>query len=227
MTVIYHKKHKRRCNYCSASLRNRIKMFVVKGLERCYDLVHEGYWLRIVLYLIDSGNSAWSGLAGAPNSWKHKCGYNLIAGVKPITKVHNMCTLHSFPSCYIVWHLTSQYNFPCFELLPLAEVTTSPPRRMAEAGGQDLDSSSLFRILVATDIHLGYGEKNEERAEDSFRWQNLILIGIHSQNSLILDPHMCQVICWATGHWSRAGGGPCSPGRRPLPREQTKQSSWD
>ena len=46
---------------------------------------------------------------------------------------------------------------------------------MAEAGGQDLDSSSLFRILVATDIHLGYGEKNEERAEDSFRWQNLIL----------------------------------------------------
>lgn len=82
-----------------------------------------------------------------------------------------MCIVHSalFSFLYLVRHLTSQYNLLCFELLPLAEVTTSPPRRMAEAGGQDLDPSSLFRILVATDIHLGYGEKNEERAEDSFR----------------------------------------------------------
>ena len=42
-------------------------------------------------------------------------------------------------------------------------------RRMTEAEGEVVDPTSLFRILVSTDVHLGYGEKNEERAEDSFR----------------------------------------------------------
>ena len=28
---------------------------------------------------------------------------------------------------------------------------------------------TLLRILVASDVHLGYGEKNMERAEDSFK----------------------------------------------------------
>jgi len=58
---------------------------------------------------------------------------------------------------------------------------------MAEAGGQDLDSSSLFRILVATDIHLGYGEKNEERAEDSFRsFAELLDIGLEQGVDLVV-----------------------------------------
>ena len=41
--------------------------------------------------------------------------------------------------------------------------------RMTQVEGEVVDPNSLFRILVSTDIHLGYGEKNEERAEDSFR----------------------------------------------------------
>ena len=42
---------------------------------------------------------------------------------------------------------------------------------MTQVEGEVVDPTSLFRILVSTDIHLGYGEKNEERAEDSFRQQ--------------------------------------------------------
>lgn len=42
-----------------------------------------------------------------------------------------------------------------------------PPQTLTEPATQD--DPDVFRILVATDIHLGYAEKDAEIAEDSFR----------------------------------------------------------
>jgi hypothetical protein len=32
----------------------------------------------------------------------------------------------------------------------------------------EVADASHFRILISSDVHLGYGEKNQERAEDTF-----------------------------------------------------------
>jgi hypothetical protein len=46
-------------------------------------------------------------------------------------------------------------------------------------GSGDIADPSLFRILVSSDIHLGYGEKNPERGDDSFNsFDELLGIGV-------------------------------------------------
>ena len=68
---------------------------------------------------------------------------------------------------------------------------------MTEAEGEVVDPTSLFRILVSTDIHLGYGEKNEERAEDSFRHHFYIF---HEQCTTVPDVVTWMKINVPTGH---------------------------
>ena len=47
---------------------------------------------------------------------------------------------------------------------------------------------SLFRILVTSDIHLGYGEKHPERGNDSFNsFDELLEIGVqHGVDIVVL-----------------------------------------
>ena len=49
---------------------------------------------------------------------------------------------------------------------------------LSEAEGNQDDSSNLFRILISSDIHLGYAEKDPERGVDSFNSFGELL-GIH------------------------------------------------
>ena len=49
---------------------------------------------------------------------------------------------------------------------------------LSEADGNQDDSSNLFRILISSDIHLGYAEKDPERGVDSFNsFDELLGIG--------------------------------------------------
>ena len=68
---------------------------------------------------------------------------------------------------------------------------------MTEVEGEVVDPTSLFRILVSTDVHLGYGEKNEERAEDSFRQQfrSLTSLAIFPAKITWMQINVHQDIC--------------------------------
>jgi hypothetical protein len=65
---------------------------------------------------------------------------------------------------------------------------------MANANGSHAastapDPSDVIKILVATDIHLGYGEKHPVKAEDSFiTFDEILKIGVdegESNNNLM------------------------------------------
>ena len=46
---------------------------------------------------------------------------------------------------------------------------------------------SLFRILVSSDIHLGYGEKNPQRGDDSFNsFDELLGIGVEQGVDMVI-----------------------------------------
>jgi hypothetical protein len=48
-----------------------------------------------------------------------------------------------------------------------------------QSGSRAPDQSNIIKILVATDIHLGYAEKNPIKAEDSFNtFDEILKIGI-------------------------------------------------
>jgi hypothetical protein len=48
-----------------------------------------------------------------------------------------------------------------------------------QSGSRAPDRSNIIKILVATDIHLGYAEKNPIKAEDSFNtFDEILKIGI-------------------------------------------------
>jgi len=54
-------------------------------------------------------------------------------------------------------------------------------------GSGDLQDPSLFRILVASDVHLGYGEKNPERGDDSFNsFDELLGIGVEQGVDMVI-----------------------------------------
>ena len=54
------------------------------------------------------------------------------------------------------------------------------------ADSQD-DSSNLFRILISSDIHLGYAEKDPERGVDSFNsFDELLGIGEKEEVDMVL-----------------------------------------
>ena len=54
-------------------------------------------------------------------------------------------------------------------------------------GSGDSQDPSLFRILVASDIHLGYGEKHPERGDDSFNsFDELMGIGVEQGVDMVI-----------------------------------------
>ena len=57
----------------------------------------------------------------------------------------------------------------------------------SEADGNQDDSSNLFRILISSDIHLGYAEKDPERGADSFNsFDELLGIGVKEEVDMVL-----------------------------------------
>ena len=55
-----------------------------------------------------------------------------------------------------------------------------------EGDSQD-DSNNLFRILISSDIHLGYAEKDPERGVDSFNsFDELLGIGEKEEVDMVL-----------------------------------------
>ena len=58
---------------------------------------------------------------------------------------------------------------------------------LSEADGNQDDSSNLFRILISSDIHLGYAEKDPERGVDSFNsFDELLGIGVKEEVDMVL-----------------------------------------
>jgi len=54
-------------------------------------------------------------------------------------------------------------------------------------GSGDSEDPSLFRILVTSDIHLGYGEKHPERGDDSFNsFDELLGIGVENSVDIVV-----------------------------------------
>lgn len=54
-------------------------------------------------------------------------------------------------------------------------------------GSGDSDDPSLFRVLVTSDIHLGYGEKHPERGDDSFNsFDELLGIGVENGVDIVV-----------------------------------------
>ena len=58
---------------------------------------------------------------------------------------------------------------------------------LSEAEDSQDDSSNLFRILISSDIHLGYAEKDPERGVDSFNsFDELLGIGVKEEVDMVL-----------------------------------------
>ena len=56
----------------------------------------------------------------------------------------------------------------------------------SQVDGQE-DDGDLFRILVSSDIHLGYAEKDSERADDSFiSFDELLGVGVKEGVDMVL-----------------------------------------
>ena len=47
----------------------------------------------------------------------------------------------------------------------------------------DIGTADIFRILVATDLHVGYGERDPVRAHDSFKTFEEVLILAQQQRA--------------------------------------------
>ena len=53
--------------------------------------------------------------------------------------------------------------------------------------GEGEDNSNLFRILISSDIHLGYAEKAVEKGDDSFNsFDELLNIGVKNEVDMVL-----------------------------------------
>ena len=58
---------------------------------------------------------------------------------------------------------------------------------LSEAKGSHEDQSNLFQILISSDIHLGYAEKDPERGVDSFNsFDELLGIGVKEEVDMVL-----------------------------------------
>ena len=58
---------------------------------------------------------------------------------------------------------------------------------MTQGDSEEQDNSELFRILISSDIHLGFGEKDQERGNDSFNsFDELLGIGEEENVDMVL-----------------------------------------
>ena len=53
--------------------------------------------------------------------------------------------------------------------------------------GEGEDNSDLFRILISSDVHLGYGEKDLMKSDDSFNsFDELMGIAVKEEVDMVL-----------------------------------------
>lgn len=58
---------------------------------------------------------------------------------------------------------------------------------MGDTTGAEQDADNVIRILVATDNHLGYGEKDAVRGEDSFTaFEEILELAVSEDVDMIL-----------------------------------------
>ena len=107
-----------------------------------------------------------------------------------VLQFHNLC-------CIIADHVVLIDNISDFATSEKYLVNTK-----MTLGDSSEDDSDLFRILISSDIHLGYAEKDAERGLDSFNsFDELLGIGVERGVDMVTcfdDDECCLLILVVT-----------------------------